>query len=136
MSKERLVQIVVDASALLAVLLDEAHRDEVVTVTAGATLCAPASLPWEMGNALSAGLKRHRFSLDVAHAAVGAFEKIPIRLVPVDITIALELAHRHRLYAYDAYLLATCAAVRAPLLTLDQNLRKAATATRIPVIEV
>ena len=130
------MQIVVDASALLAVLLDEAHRDEVVAVTAGATLCAPASLPWEMGNALSAGLKRRRFSLDLAQAGVAAFEKIPIRLVPVDLAAALELAHRHRLYAYDAYLLATCLALRAPLLTLDQRLQKAAVATRIPVLEV
>ena len=130
------MQIVVDASALLAVLLDEAHRDEVVAVTAGATLCAPASLPWEMGNALSAGLKRRRFSLDLAQAGVAAFEKIPIRLVPVDLAAALELAHRHRLYAYDAYLLATCLALRAPLLTLDQSLQKAAVATRIPVLEV
>ena len=130
------MQIVVDASALLAVLLAEAHRDEVVAATAGATLCAPASLPWEMGNALSASLKRRRFSLEIAQAAIAAFEKIPIRLVPVDLATALELAHRHRLYAYDAYLLATCLALRAPLLTLDQGLQKAAVATRISVLEV
>lgn len=136
MSPELPVQIVVDASALLAVLLDEAHRDEVEAVTAGATLCAPASLPWEMGNALSASMKRRRFSLDIAQAAVAAFERIPMRLVPVDLATAFELAHRHRLYACDAYLLATCLALRAPLLTLDQSLQKAAVATRIPVLEV
>ena len=130
------MQIVVDASALLAVLLNEPHRDEVVAVTAGATLCAPASLPWEMGNALSASLKRRRFSLDITQAAAASYEKIPIRLVPVDLATALELAHRHRLYAYDAYLLATCLALRAPLLTLDQSLHKAAVATRISVLEV
>jgi predicted nucleic acid-binding protein len=130
------VQIVVDASALLAVLLDEAHREGVVEGTAGATLCAPASLPWEMGNALSASLKRRRFSLEVAQAAAATFEGIPIRLVPVDLASALELAHEHRLYAYDAYLLAVCLALRAPLLTLDQNLRKAAVAARIALIEV
>jgi len=133
---ESTMQVVVDASALLAVLLNEPHRDGVVAETAGATLCAPASLPWEMGNALSASLKRKRFSLDVAQAAVAAFEGIPIRLVPVDLAAAMELAHRHRLYAYDAYLLATCIALRAPLLTLDQSLRAAAIATRIAVIEV
>ena len=128
--------VVVDASALLAVLLDEAHRDGVVEATVGATLCGPASLPWEMGNALSACLKRRRFALEVAHAAAAGFERIPIRLVPVDLAAALELAHRHRLYAYDAYLLAACIAMRAPLLTLDQSLRKVAAAARVSLIEV
>ncbi len=64
-----LMQIVVDASALLAVLLAEAHREGVLAATRGVALCAPASLPWEIGNALSSGLKRGRFPLSVAHAA-------------------------------------------------------------------
>jgi hypothetical protein len=40
------------------------------------------------------------------------------------------------LYAYDAYLLATCRAVRAPLLTLDGGLRHVALAARVSLVEV
>ena len=133
---ERLLQVVIDTSALLAVLLAEKHRDQVLAATAGVTLCAPASLPWEVGNALSASLKRGRFSLAVARAAVEGFERIPVRLVPVDLGEALSLASTHGLYAYDAYLLATCRAVRAPLLTLDDGLRHVAPAARVSLVEV
>lgn len=130
------MQVVIDVSALLAVLLDEAHRQPVLEATAGATLIAPASLPWELGNALSASLRRRRFSLATARAAIAGFERVPIRLLPVDLTRALELAQAHQLYAYDAYFLATCRSVRAPLLTLDRGLRAAATSVNIALVEV
>ncbi len=130
------MQVVIDVSALLAVLLDEAHRQPVVAATAGVTLVAPASLPWELGNALSASLKRRRFPLATARAVIAGFERVPIRLLPVDLTRALELAQAHQLYAYDAYFLAACRSVRAPLLTLDRGLRAAATSANIALVEV
>lgn len=130
------MQVVIDVSALLAVLLDEAHREQVVAATAGATLVAPASLPWELGNALSASMKRGRFSLPTAQAVVAGFERIPVRLLPVELGKALELAEAHRLYAYDAYYLATCRTLRAPLLTLDRGLRTAAGAAGVALVEV
>jgi predicted nucleic acid-binding protein len=133
---EAAVQVIIDTSALLAVILNESHRDAVLGATAGVTLCAPASLPWEIGNALSASLKRRRFSLATARAAVTAFERIPVRLYPVDLATALELAGAHGIYAYDAYLLATAQAMRAPLLTLDGGLRTAAERVRISLVEV
>lgn len=130
------MQMVIDVSALLAVLLDEEHRQPVVAATAGVTLVAPASLPWELGNALSASLKRRRFSLGTARAAIAGFERIPIRLLPVDLARALELAQAHQIYAYDAYFLATCRSVRAPLLTLDRGLRAAAVDAKVSLVEV
>ncbi len=130
------MQVVIDVSALLAVLLDEEHRERVVTATVGTTLVAPASLPWELGNAMTASLKRRRFSLARAQAIIGAFDQIPIRLIPVELTEALALADAHRIYAYDAYFLSVCLAVRAPLLTLDRGLRAAAITERITLVEV
>lgn len=60
----------------------------------------------------------------------------PMRLVPVDLEEALSLASTHDLYAYDAYLLATCRAVRAPLLTVDGGLRHVAPAARVSLVEM
>ena len=130
------MQIVVDASALLAVLLAESHRESVLDATVGVTLCAPASLPWEIGNALSASLKRRRLTVRVAQTAVAAFERIPVRLYPVDLAAAMEVAGEYSIYAYDAYLLATAQAVRAPLLTLDIRLRDVAKQAGIALVEV
>lgn len=130
------MQVVVDASALLAVLLGESHRDRVLQATAGVTLCAPASLPWEIGNALSASLKRRRLTVAVAQAAVAGFERIPVRLYPVDLAVAMDVAGEHGIYAYDAYLVATAQAIRAPLLTLDARLRVVAKEAGIALVEV
>lgn len=60
------MDIVIDTSALLAVLLGEPERDRVVQITAGHTLIGPGSIPWEIGNAFSALFKRKRLTLDEA----------------------------------------------------------------------
>ena len=45
--------LVVDTSVLLAVVLNEPSKAELVRLTTGAGLIAPLSLHWEFGNALS-----------------------------------------------------------------------------------
>ncbi len=119
-------ELVVDTSALLAVLLDEPERATLVTRTQGATLLAPGSIPWEVGNALIAGFRRKRLNRRQIQDAWGSFERIPLRLVPVTISKALELAAELGLYAYDAYVLEAVRAHRAPLLTTDKRLQAAA----------
>ncbi|MBK8326623.1 MAG: hypothetical protein IPL02_06165 [Moraxellaceae bacterium] len=46
--------IVIDASAVLSLLLNEPIRCKVLSVTIGTRLISPASLPYEIRNALSA----------------------------------------------------------------------------------
>ena len=46
--------IIIDASAVLALLLNEPTAMKVLDATAGARLISPASLPYEIANALSA----------------------------------------------------------------------------------
>ncbi|MFU8848467.1 MAG: hypothetical protein ACNA77_07095 [Opitutales bacterium] len=66
MPKEK--KIVVDASVVLAVILDEPEKPALVAETVGATLLAPGCLSREVGNAFSAILKRKRMDcvLDTA----------------------------------------------------------------------
>ena len=118
--------VIIDTSAIIAVLLSEPERAMLVEVTRGAELAAPASVPWEVGNALSAGLKRRRLTLAEGQRALTAYEAIPIRFVEVDLALSLELAADHGLYAYDAYLLTCALQQRAPLLTLDAGLTRTA----------
>jgi predicted nucleic acid-binding protein len=107
-----------------------------VEQTAGATLLAPASVHWEIGNAFSAMLKRKRVTLEQAKAAVQVFHAIPIRWVDVDLGEALSLAAQLDIYAYDAYILAAAGKQRCALLALDGGLVYAAKQLEIPVLEV
>ena len=130
------MEVVIDTSALIAVLTAEPARDRLIARTQGAELLAPGSVHWETGNALSALLKRRRLKLAEVQAALAAYAMIPIRLVEVELGAALELADRFGLYAYDAYLMACARRHGAPLLTLDPRLGRAAHEAGVRVLEV
>ena len=54
------MDIIIDASCVLAVLTKEPEREQVLKLTEGTNLISPASLPYEVGNAFSAMIKRNR----------------------------------------------------------------------------
>jgi predicted nucleic acid-binding protein len=119
-------KLVADASAILAVLLDEPAAAEVRSASQNCELIAPGSLPWEIGNALVLGLREERLTLEMATAALREYESIPIRQTAIDRAEALAVAEAEGIYAYDAYML-TCAHHHStPLLTLDLQLRSVA----------
>lgn len=130
------MDIVIDTSALLAVILGEPERDRIVELTAGHTLIGPGAIPWEIGNAFSAMLKQRRLALAGAQEGLRIFQTIPLRFAKVDLVNALALAHQTGMYAYDAYFLDCAARHAAPLLTLDQALKRAAKETGIRLLEV
>jgi predicted nucleic acid-binding protein len=130
------VELVVDTSVLIAVLTGEPARDQLIARTQGAELLAPSSVHWEIGNAFSALLKRRRLKLPDVQAALTAYGQVPIRFVDVDLASALELGDRFGLYAYDAYLMACARRQRAPLLTLDARLGRAAQQAGVEVLEI
>lgn len=129
------MEIVIDTAALLAVLLEEPERPALLAATTGAVLFAPASLPWEVGNALVAAVRRRRLTPAEATAGWTAYQTIPIRLVEVDIGRAMALATARNLYAYDAYMLEVARQRGLPLLTLDAKLRDAARLAGIALVE-
>jgi predicted nucleic acid-binding protein len=129
-------ELVIDTSALIAVLTAESSRDRIIARTQGTQLLAPGSVHWETGNALSALLKRRRLKLAEAQAALAAYRRIPIRLVEIELEAALELADRLGLYAYDAFLLACARRHGAPLLTLDPRLGRVAQEAGVRLLEI
>lgn len=130
------MQITIDTSALLAVCTDEAQKPCMVELTMGARLLAPVSVHSEIGNALSAMLKRKRITLAQALACLDVYKQIPVKWLDVDLPHAMTLANQLDLYAYDAYLLACAESTRSPLLTLDKALIRAAREVGIPTLEV
>jgi len=133
---ERDVQVVIDASAILAVLLREPQRDALIAATASTALITPGSTPWEIGNALVAGWRRKRLSSEQIEAAWNSFQAIALRFVEVDVQQSLRLAIQHGLYAYDAYVLESARVRRIALLTLDRGLARAAADAGVAVMEV
>jgi len=114
-------EITVDTSAFLAVVLGEPERDRVIEVTSGCDLVAPGSVPWEVGNALSAMFKRRRLSLAEAREGLAAFLAIPARYAIPDLDRAVAIADRLGIYAYDAYVLDCAIRFGTPIVTLDRQ---------------
>ena len=130
------MDIVIDVSALLAVIVGEPERDRIVALTSGQALVGPGSIPWEIGNAFSSMLKQHRLTLEDARQGLTIFQSIPIRYLAVDLENAVAIAHATALYAYDAYFLDCAARHATPFLTLDRPLQRAADRMGIQVLEV
>jgi predicted nucleic acid-binding protein len=130
------MEIVIDTSALLAVVGLEPERAELIRLTKGATLVAPSSLHWEVGNALSAMFKRKAVELDDALRVLDAYAAIPIRLVDPSLQQAVRLSQQLNIYAYDAYVIACAIIQRAPILSLDNVLKDQARSLKVEILEV
>jgi predicted nucleic acid-binding protein len=130
------VDLVIDTSALIAVIANEPEKPSLVEQTTGAVLLAPHSVHWEIGNAFSAMLKRQRITIDQARSALAVYRQIPLRLIEVDLEPALVLSAELEIYAYDAYLIAAAQRQRCSLLALDAGLIHAAKRAGVPVLEV
>ncbi|MDX2238488.1 MAG: type II toxin-antitoxin system VapC family toxin [Hyphomonadaceae bacterium] len=116
--------LAVDASVVLAVLLEEADRPAVDAMLSGRTLIAPEFMIVEVGNALWKAVRRNRFNpqrvgalLDGARTMVGR-RTHDAALVDHAVSMALSLNHP----IYDCLYLALAERMQAELVTLDKRL--------------
>ena len=128
--------LVADTSTIIAVIANEPEKPLLIAKTQDYDLIAPRSLYWEIGNAFSAMIKRGRITLEQAKMSIEIYEQISINLIDVDLKQALEIVDRHKVYAYDAYMIACALNRSCPLLTLDGGLAYAAKAAGVEVWEV
>ena len=127
--------IVSDTNILLAVALDEPEKDRIIELTSEADAIAPEILPYEIGNALSAMIKRRQITNDEALSAQSMASKVAVRLISIDIQKSLKLAIEFNIYAYDAYFLQCAISMSCPLMTLDKRMKKVAAELSIEVLE-
>jgi predicted nucleic acid-binding protein len=130
------MDIVIDTSAIIAVIVDEPERKKIIELTRGNTLIGPGSIPWEIGNAFSAMFKRNRLSLEEAQKGLEIFKRIPLRYIEPDFTNVISISQKNNMYAYDAYFLDCALRQKAPLLTLDTKLKSVSNDLKIPTLEV
>jgi predicted nucleic acid-binding protein len=130
------MDIVIDTSALIAVIVGEPERKRIIEITAGNTLIGPGAIPWEIGNAFSAMFKQHRMTIDEAEKGLSIFKRISIRYIETDFAMALKLSKQTDIYAYDAYFLDCAIRYQAPLLTLDRRLKESGKSLNVKIMEV
>ncbi len=79
------MKIIADTNIFIAVVLDEPTKKRIIGLTSEQEAFSPLILPYEIGNALSAMVKRNNISNDDALAAFEATKKIDVKLLPVNI---------------------------------------------------
>jgi predicted nucleic acid-binding protein len=131
-----LMKVIADTNTFLAVTLYEPERDKIIKLTLGHDLVAPDILPFEIGNALSAMLKRRRLEPDDLLSVWDATQQIPVDLRSVNIREALKTASQFNIYAYDAYFLVCAISLNSPLITLDRRMIEVARSLGIHIMEV
>lgn len=117
---------VVDASAVIAVLLDEPARAAVEPLLAKQDLIAPMLLPFEIANTCAMNAQRFPDQEARYADALADFFGWSIALRDVDLLGTFVLARRYGLSAYDASYLWLSRELNAELVTLDQELLAAA----------
>jgi len=129
------MNITIDTSALIAVIANEPKKSRIVQLTIDASLLAPLSVHWEIGNAFSAMLKRNRVTPIQAQSCIALYQQIPLKFVDVNLSKTIDLAEQLQIYAYDAYLIQCALQTSTPLLTLDAGLIQAAKVVGITILE-
>jgi predicted nucleic acid-binding protein len=129
------MKIIADTNTFIVVALNEPEKDKIIRLTEGHDLIAPDVLPFEIGNALTAMLKKNTLKKEEVESAWEIVQQIPVDLRHTNIKSALTIAIKYNLYAYDAYFLACAKNLRSPLLTLDLGMQKVAREIGIKILE-
>jgi predicted nucleic acid-binding protein len=114
--------VVVDASAIVAALIDTGPEGHWADELLGVDLAAPHLLPVEVTSVLRRASNAGDISDDVASLAHADLVDLRIELVPYDIVASRVWELRHNLSTYDAWYVAVAELLDAPLATLDRRL--------------
>ncbi|HAK45179.1 MAG TPA: VapC toxin family PIN domain ribonuclease [Spirochaeta sp.] len=120
----------------LAVILDEPEKIKIIDLTQEDDPISPVVLPFEIGNALSAMYKRNRLDKSQIIDCYSIFQKIPVRLIDVNIQTSLVIAADYGIYVYDAYYLEIAKRYKYSLLSLDNRMKEVASDLGIHSLEV
>lgn len=125
-SRTRVRRLVLDASAVVAILLDPGPRGAAVGEAIGtADLHAPALLPFEVANVLRRQRLAGRLSRAEEGLANDGAARLPIEYWPFEVVAARTAQLGDVLTAYDASYVALAEFLGAALVTADARLARA-----------
>lgn len=124
--------LVVDASAIAAVVFGEPDGPTVAAHVEGESLVAPSLLDYELANIAWKKLRRHPERTTEILASTSRVDGLRITRVPVPVADIVALAMETGLTAYDAAYLWLAQSKDAELVTLDNQLARINQARREP----
>ncbi|MGH9220282.1 MAG: type II toxin-antitoxin system VapC family toxin [Vicinamibacterales bacterium] len=124
------MNVVVDASALGAVLFEEPEAEAVLAHISSDTLVAPELIDYEIANIALMKIRRGQQPEAVAIAMMGGLKFLGLRRLRVSPMEVIVLARSSGLSAYDAAYLWLAVSLDAKLVTLDRQLARADRALR------
>jgi predicted nucleic acid-binding protein len=113
------VTLVVDASVVVAALLDTGPDGTWAESLLGGDLAAPHLLPVEVANVMRRAVNASEITDDVASLAHADLLDLRIELFPYDLIASRAWELRRNLTSYDAWYVALAELLEAPLATLD-----------------
>lgn len=118
--------VVVDASAIVAALVDAGPDGEWATIELTRDdLAAPHLMPVEAANILRRAVIAGDLSADVATLAHADLARLRVELFPYEPHADRVWELRDNLTAYDAWYVAVAEAIDAPVITLDRRVARA-----------
>jgi predicted nucleic acid-binding protein len=117
---------VVDTSAVAALLFGEPDAEDIARRLSGASLTAPALMPFELANVCLIKCKRNPEQASALRAALALCDRLGVKKADVDQDAVVDLALASGLTAYDASYLWLARRLGAELVTLDRALARAA----------
>ncbi len=124
--------VVVDASALAALLFGEPDAKAVAAQLADRQLTAPTLLRYELASVYLKKVRRYDSERSALTEMLRAYPQLGIEEVQPDADGTALLAEQTRLTAYDAAYLWIGRLLGAPIVTLDESLSKAARELGLP----
>ena len=118
--------VVVDASAVAAMVFGEAEGDDVRRRLKGHELHAPSLIDYELANVAWKKLRGARAHAEATFAALAVAGRLNLHLTQPDPVAVLALAVATALTPYDASYLWLARTMNLELITLDERLRRAA----------
>jgi predicted nucleic acid-binding protein len=120
------VTVVVDASAIVAALVDAGPDGEwATTELLREDLAAPHLMPVEAANILRRAVIAGDLSVDVATLAHDDLARLRVELFPYEPHAERVWELRDNLTAYDAWYVAVAEALDVPMITLDRRVARA-----------
>ena len=118
------MEIVLDASAIIAVIADEPEGNKVIYLTQDAIIVCPDVISFEITNSLTKMIKKGIIkNKDKMNDLIKSFQKIPIKLIKNNLENVMEIAWNYKIYAYDAFYLETAKSLNLPILTFDKEMK-------------